>query len=97
LDDYPWFSPVDRTLAELILERLLSHDPSQTLFMVRRRQEGGFAISIRYNGTVDHIKINLTDINNSTAQLIIFNDQQPSPDQQQTYVFSIGNIFFKRI
>jgi guanine nucleotide exchange factor VAV len=58
LDEYPWFSPVDRNTADLILNRI--HHLS-TIFMVRFRQDGGYAISIKYNGTVDHIKINATD------------------------------------
>lgn len=91
LDDYPWYSPVDRSLAELILSRL-THDPAQTLFMVRRRQEGGYAISIKYNGAVDHIKINLVDINNSPSQFVICNSIEPqmTSDLAQAYVFSIG-------
>ena len=94
LDDYPWYSPVDRSLAELILGRL-SHDPAQTLFMVRRRQEGGFAISIKCNGAIDHIKINLVDIN-SSSQMIIGQsvEPQPSSDLAQAFVFSIGKMSF---
>jgi hypothetical protein len=91
LDDYPWFSPVDRSLAELILNRLSHVDPAQTLFMVRRRQEGGYAISIKYNGAVDHIKINLQDINNSPTQFVISNSSDsPQPQiSSEAYVFSI--------
>lgn len=59
LDEYPWFAPVDRNTADLILNRIQNF-PAQTLFMVRCRQEGGYAISIKCNGLVDHIKINVT-------------------------------------
>ena len=69
LDEYSWFAPVDRNTADLILNRIQNF-PSQTLFMVRCRQEGGYAISIKCNGLVDHIKINVTyldPIGNSLA------------------------------
>lgn len=55
----PWFAAVDRITADLILNRIQNF-PAQTLFMVRCRQEGGYAISIKCNGLVDHIKINVT-------------------------------------
>jgi guanine nucleotide exchange factor VAV len=58
LEEYDWFAPVDRSTADLILNRI-QNVPSQTLFMVRCRQEGGYAISIKCNGLVDHIKINV--------------------------------------
>ena len=58
LEGYPWFAPVDRMTADLILNRI-QNIPAQTLFMVRCRQEGGYAISIKCNGLVDHIKINV--------------------------------------
>ena len=64
LDVFPWFAPVDRNTADLILNRIQNFPAhfrtSQTLFMVRCRQEGGYAISIKCNGLVDHIKINVT-------------------------------------
>ncbi len=59
LEEYSWFAPVDRNTADLILNRIQNF-PSQTLFMVRCRQEGGYAVSIKFNGVVDHIKINVT-------------------------------------
>lgn len=59
LEEYLWFAPVDRNTADLILNRIQNF-PAQTLFMVRCRQEGGYAISIKCNGLVDHIKINVT-------------------------------------
>lgn len=92
LDDYPWFSPVDRGIAELILNRI-PNDPQQTLFMVRKRLEGGYAISIKYNGAVDHIKINLIDINSTLSPLILINNSasnEPINDvNAQSYLFSI--------
>jgi hypothetical protein len=59
LDEFAWFAPVDRQTADLILSRI-TNPFSQTIFMVRCRQEGGYAISIKYNGFVDHIKINVS-------------------------------------
>jgi hypothetical protein len=61
LEEYSWFAPVDRITADLILNRIQNF-PAQTLFMVRCRQEGGYAISIKCNGLVDHIKINVTHL-----------------------------------
>ncbi len=61
LEEYSWFAPVDRITADLILNRI-PNPFSQTIFMVRCRQEGGYAISIKYNGFVDHIKINLNHL-----------------------------------
>ena len=57
-EEYAWFSPVDRIMADLILSRI-PNGLASTIFMVRCRQEGGFAISIKYNGAIDHIKVNV--------------------------------------
>ena len=62
LEELPWFAPVDRLTADTILSRIPNHE-SLTLFMVRCRQEGGYAISIKYKGMVDHIKINVNFLN----------------------------------
>lgn len=86
LEEYPWFSPVDRSKADLILNRI-PNEPMETIFMVRCRTEGGFAISIKNNGTVDHIKINICDYSPLTAHLIIWSD--PSEKNEQTLVYSI--------
>jgi hypothetical protein len=49
LDECAWFAPVDRQTADSILSRIPNPEV-QTLFMVRCRQEGGYAISIKYKG-----------------------------------------------
>lgn len=68
LDDFPWFAAVDRQTADLILSRI-PNKPSQTIFMVRCRQEGGYAISIKFNRLVEHIKINVNYLDSISAQL----------------------------
>lgn len=65
LEEYAWFAPVDRQTADQILNRI-QNIPSQTLFMVRCRQEGGYAISIKFNGSVEHIKINVNYLESSS-------------------------------
>ena len=83
LEGYPWFAPVDRMTADLILNRI-QNIPSQTLFMVRCRQEGGYAISIKCNGLVDHIKINvntldsLPSLSNSIQNTTLISNNIPS-------------------
>ena len=62
LEECAWFAPVDRLTADTILSRIPNPE-TVTLFMVRCRQEGGYAISIKYKGIVDHIKINVNFIN----------------------------------
>jgi hypothetical protein len=88
LDECAWFAPVDRTTADSILNRIPNPE-SQTLFMVRCRQEGGYAISIKYKGLVDHIKINLNYVNENSddAAAPIF-----SIDQQHTFNSILGLV-----
>ncbi len=94
LDEYPWFSPVDRNMADLILSRV-PNDIRKTIFMVRCRIEtGGYAISIKHNGAIDHIKINeqlLTELGPSTGgrasnQSIYSIDQQHNFGSVQSLV-----------
>ena len=66
LEDYPWYAPVDRSMADLILNRI-PNQPSQTIFMVRCRQEGGYAVSIKYSGVVDHIRVNVNSFDQLNA------------------------------
>ena len=66
LEECAWFAPVDRLTADSILSRIPNSE-SQTIFMVRCRQEGGYAISINYKGLpVEHIKINLNSAESIT-------------------------------
>lgn len=88
LNEYAWFAPVDRTTAEVILARV-PNDLAQTIFMVRCKQEGGYAISIKYNGSIEHIKINMLNLNNTTTNEVTtaFSiDQQHSFDSIQSLV-----------
>lgn len=84
LDEFAWFAPVDRQTADSILSRIPNPE-SQTLFMVRCRQEGGYAISIKYKGLVDHIKINLNYISDSQTNA----DTQSSTNNSLQTIFSI--------
>lgn len=87
LEEYPWFSPVDRYMADAILSRI-PNDLSETIFMVRCRNDGGYAISIKHKGIVDHIKININDLSISALTFpVIVNDS--SEDENFTHVYSI--------
>ncbi|RMZ96826.1 guanine nucleotide exchange factor VAV2 isoform X6 [Brachionus plicatilis] len=87
LEEYPWFSPVDRFMADAILNRI-PNDLSETIFMVRCRNDGGYAISIKHKGIVDHIKININELSNSSlAYPLIINDS--AEDEDFTHVYFI--------
>lgn len=86
LEDYPWFSPVDRSTADLILNRI-TNDNSDTLFMVRCRNDGGYAISIKYNGTVDHIRINTNTINSRLAAPLMLSNEKSEINELMVVYF----------
>ena len=87
LEEYNWFSPVDRHMADAILSRI-PNDLSETIFMVRCRNDGGYAISIKHKGIVDHIKINISELNNSSLSYpLIINDS--AEDEDFIHVYSI--------
>ena len=91
LEECAWFAPVDRLTADSILSRIPNSE-SQTIFMVRCRQEGGYAISIKYKGLpVEHIKINLNYINDpsSTAISSSLNESNENNSTMVQPVFSI--------
>ena len=96
LDECSWFCAVDRATADMILNRIPNLE-TQTIFMVRCRQEGGYAISIKYNGLVDHIKINVSYINDgseeSSLKAVYSIDQQHSFDS----IFSLVTYYSQNI
>ncbi|CAF0764371.1 unnamed protein product [Brachionus calyciflorus] len=85
LEEYQWYSPVDRYLADAILSRI-ANDLTETIFMVRCRNEGGYAISIKHKGLIDHIKINIHDIKNfPLTSPIIVSDSDESDSFTHVY------------
>jgi guanine nucleotide exchange factor VAV len=80
LQEQLWFASVDRSMAELILQRVPAA-PYQTIFMVRDRTDGGYAITIRYLGGIQHIRVN------QFSSTLPLNDQQIvySIDQQRQF------------
>jgi hypothetical protein len=58
VESYSWYVACERDTADTILNRV----PNQidtTIFLVRPRNEGGYAISIKYNTKVEHIRIHV--------------------------------------
>ena len=55
-----WYIETDRNMAMLILNSI-PDSGNRTLFMVRYKSDGGFSISIKYQGQVKHIKIQVNE------------------------------------
>jgi hypothetical protein len=95
LEEFAWFSPVDRETANNILTRL-PNEPDKTVFMVRYRVEtGGYAISIKYKGVIDHIRINVQKLADLTVTQPSQNNSVFSIDQQHNFnsVQSLVNYY----
>ncbi len=70
IENRAWYAKVDREKADLILNRI-QIQPLQAIFLVRPRQEGDFAISIKYE-KVEHIKIHtLKNADNTTSVCLV--------------------------
>ncbi len=58
LNNYPWYAPVDRNMADMILRRIPT-PVSTTIYMLREKKERYYAISIKHRGVINHIKVEI--------------------------------------
>ena len=58
IENSSWYVACERESAETILNRVPS-TPDSAIFLVRPRNEGGYAISIKFNSKVEHIRIHV--------------------------------------
>jgi hypothetical protein len=94
LEDCSWYSPVDRNTADIILTRI-PNPIHQTIFMVRCSQDGGYAISIKYNGLVVHIKIDKNTLSDLNNQINLNNHIQYSLGKHRNFdsIISLVNYY----